>query len=163
MKQNLETMRYKVPKVKNRFLQTHIKLILICAVICAVLIMLSYSYVIIHQSYLFEPKSTILLFCEVEDYEETQKQLSKYDELCTIIFVKYEADLKNEDGSFDLSRFGSGLNMQYSTPDEDLLALAIPVKKTDKEFKFTDINLKAGSILDAKTVDSLIATIRSSL
>ena len=163
MKQNIETMRYKVPKVKNRFVQTHLKLIVICAIVVAVIVMLSLSYVLIRQSYVLEPKTTILLFCQVDNYDETQTQLSKYKDLFNIIFVNYEADYQGEDGSYNLDSFGSIVASKYSTPSANLVAVALPLRGDNQEFTFADIQLAAGATLNADTVDGLIALIRSSL
>ena len=163
MKQTIETMRYKVPKVKNRFLQTHLKLIVICAVVAAVLIMLAFSYVIIYQSYVLRPKATILLFCEVANLDEAQSQLSKYDDLFNGYLVRYEADF-NDEGAYDLSEFGSSIAEKYATPNATLLAVMItPSGITTKEFTFKDAELSTGATLDTAMLDELIALIRSSL
>ena len=162
MKQNIETMRYKVPKVKNRFLQTHLKLIVICAVVAAVLILLAFSYVIIHQSYILEPKTTILLFCEVDDVEAAQNQLSKHADLFKILLVRYEDEFKTSDG-YDFSSLGSKAAEDYVNPSASLLAVVIPTNGLPKEFDFSDLEMPAGAIVDAQTLDSVIAAIRSSL
>ena len=162
MKQHIEEMRYKVPKVKNRFIQTHIKLILICAMVAAVLILLAFSYALIHQSYILEPKTTVLLFCEVENYEETQNRLSKYEDLFKIVFVKYEVEFDEEDG-YDFSGFGSRISEKYATPSNSVLAVVIPPISLPTEFSFGDVELSSGATLDANTVDDVISFIRSSL
>ena len=162
MKQNIETMRYKVPKVKNRFFQTHIKLILICAAVAAVLILLAFSYVVLHQAYLLEPKTTILLFCEVENLEETQNQLSNYTDLFRFVFVRYEVDFDEETG-YDLSAFGSRVAEDYANPSNELLAAVVPPNDLPTNFKFADLEILTGATLDANTVENVIASIRSSL
>ena len=165
MKTNIETMRYKVPKVKNRFVQTHAKLIVICAVILAVLVMLSFSYVLIRQSYVLEPKTTILLFCKVDDYNEIQSKTDKYSELFNIYFVEYVDDFTNENGKYDFSRFGSTVNLDYSlNKDYGLLAFVFPSRGYGTlKFYFKDVELADNTILDDNGVEAVIAKIRSSL
>lgn len=165
MKTNVETMRYKVPKVKNRFVQTHIKLIVICAVICAVLIMLSFSYVLIRQSYLLEPKTTILLFCEVSDYATAQAQADKYGELFDIYLVNYVDVFTDENGKYDFSRYGAYVNLDYSLyKDYGLMAIVVPSRGYGHyKYFFKDIELEDDAILDADDIEAAIAHIRSSL
>ena len=164
MKQNIETMRYKVPKVKNRFIQTHWKLIVICAVIVATLIMLSFSYVLIRQSYMLEPRTTILLFCEVNDYDEAKAQADKYGELFNIYFVKYTDEFTDENGKYDFSRLGTYVNSDYFQYKDDLVAIVIPSRSYgNRKIRFTDIEQKKNAILDAATVEELILYIRNSL
>ena len=165
MKITTETMRYKIPKFKNRFAQTHAKLIVIGAVICAVLILLSVSYVTIRQSYMLEPRTTILLFCEVNDYEQVKGQTDKYGELFNIYFVKYVDDFTTEDGKYDFSRFGTYVNSDYfQDKDHGLLAFVIPSRGYgNKKVLFSDVKLANNTVIDAETVEAVIAHIRSSL
>lgn len=164
MKTNVETMRYKVPKVKNRFVQTHIKLIVICALICAVIILLSVSYVIIRQSYLLEPKTTILLFCEVDDIDKAQEQLAKYKDVFNIYFVKYESDLQGEDGTYNLSIFGDDVASKYGTPSSSVLALGLPASGASaKELTFYKASLEEGSVVSADAIDSIVLLVRNLL
>ena len=164
MKQSIEEMRYKVPKVKNRFIQTHAKLIVICAIILATLIMLSFSYVLIRQSYMLEPRTTILLFCEVDDYDAAKTQADKYGELFNIYFVKYVDDFTDENGKYDFSRFGTYVNSDYFQYKDDLVAIVIPSRSYgNRKIRFTDIEQKKNAILDASTVEDLILYIRNSL
>ena len=164
MKTNIETMRYKVPKVKNRFIQTHIKLIVICAVICAVIILLSVSYVIIRQSYLLEPKTTILLFCEVDDIDNVQEQLSKYKDVFNIYFVRYESDLQGEDGSYNLSIFGDDVAKDYNKPSNSLLALVLPASGgSPLEITYSKLSLESGVTIASADIDDILARVRSLL
>lgn len=164
MKTNLETMRYKVPKVKNRFVQTHIKLIVICAVICAVIILLSVSYVIIRQSYLLEPKTTILLFCEVDDIDLAQQQLAKYKDVFNIYFVRHESDLQGEDEPYNLSIFGDDISSKYNTPEGSVLALGIPASGASaKELTFAKASLQNGAVVGYNQVDDIIMLVRDLL
>lgn len=164
MKQNVETMRYKVPKVKNRFIQTHLKLIVICAIILATLVMLSFSYVLIRQSYMLEPRTTILLFCEVNDYDEAKAQADKYGELFNVYFVKYVDDFDNGKGGYDFSRFGTYVNSDYFQYKDNLVAIVIPSRSYgNRKISYTDIEQNKNAILDATTVEELILYVRNSL
>ena len=164
MKQSIEEMRYKVPKVKNRFIQTHAKLIIICAIVVATLIMLSFSYVLIRQSYMLEPRTTILLFCEVDDYDAAKAQADKYGELFNIYFVKYVDDFDNGKGGYDFSRFGTYVNSDYFQYKDDLVAIVIPSRSYgNRKIRFTDVGQRKNAVLNAATVEEVILYVRNSL
>ena len=157
---NLETMRYRIPKVKNRFFSVHSKLIITCFVMSISLILLSISYLVISQSIIFQPKTVMLFFCEVDDFENTTKKMSIYDEMFDICFARYD-DLLQEDGNYNLSSFGAEINESFSTFNPAVLVIKIPNSGYGyKVYSYENFGYENDIVLSYLEIESIIIEIR---
>ncbi len=85
-----EQMRYRVPGVRDRFLQVHGRLIVVCAILCLLAITVSLCFVTIRSAYTLEPKTTLIYYGMVEDEEAAHALIQKYYDRLHIILFLYE-------------------------------------------------------------------------
>ena len=99
-----EEMRYKVPKVKNRFIAAHIKFIAVCAVIAAIAVILFASYLYITEIRKLEPKRAFVFVCDVQNIDECNKIAAKFSNTVEIYFAKYDEQFtSSKENSFNFS------------------------------------------------------------
>lgn len=118
-KVNGESVRYLVPKVKNRFLSVYLRFIILCAAVSLIAVTIALSFFTIRKSQQITGKPMFLFFCEVDDYEAAKAQLKKYSLSSDIYFVFYEDEFKGTDTKYDFSSLGVEGYRTDAWDDED--------------------------------------------
>lgn len=146
-----EEMRYKVPKVKNRFIAAHMSFIIICAIVTAITVILFASFLYVSESRKLEPKPAIIFTCEVTDIDACNRISDKFTQTVEIYFAKYDEQFENtKENSYDFSCVSSAVGNE--TLDENV---ALVVFKNDrgsflryffKEFELTNAALTSQQV-----------------
>ncbi len=150
-----EQMRYSVPKVKNRFLQVHGKLIALCAVICLLAITVSLCFVTVRQAYTLEPKNNLIFYGTVENEEEARALIRKYFDRIHIVLFMYE---DNAGKSELVNSYGSTVSYYYTKNrfSSDEYYIAAVFGRNGTKGKVYTVSNKDKALMDAESFEKLI-------
>ncbi len=154
-----EEMRYKVPKVKNRFIAAHAKFIIACALFAVISIILFASFAYIAESRKLEPKRAFVFTCDVQDIDACNKVADKFTQTAEIYFAKYDEQFayNNEKCSFD---FSCVCNTEFKIEIDENTALVLFKNNRSSYYDYTFEKLElSNGALSAEQVEQIVREI----
>ncbi|MCM1220939.1 MAG: hypothetical protein NC548_41280 [Lachnospiraceae bacterium] len=155
----IEEMRYKVPKVCNRFWQVHTRFILSCFVITCVAILISLSVVTVKGIQRLAPNPTIVFFCTIEEYDSVSNELKKYQESIDLFFVEYDHRFDSSSESktlYDFTELGGDMS-NYNNPDKSVLCVALKATQSFlRQYTYESFDLENGADATQEIVEQIV-------